>query len=393
MILEKVSNRLLSACDLSFKRYLYKEIDFDTRLIVIKGSRGVGKTTLMIQYIKTTDKKGIYFSLDHMYFSSHSLLELIDELYEAGYRLFGIDEVHKYSDWSTELKNIYDSYPDIYLIVSASNALDIQKGTADLSRRADIYELRGLSFREYLSFDHNLHLDPIPYSDLITSHKDIAISLHDDYDIGRRFRSYLKHGYYPFFKESKKKYHDRLRSVTNQVIEVDLPPIFSIDYSSIRQLKKLLFLISRIAPFTPKITTLSRDLDIPRNTILRFLDILSNAGLINLLKSHRKSDSIMAKPDKIYLNDTNLSYAHSMTTPDVGSLRETFFFSALSVTQSISTPLKGDFLIDDSYTIEVGGPSKTFHQLSGMANPILVKDGLSVGSDGIIPLWLFGFLY
>lgn len=393
MILENVSKRLLSACDLSFKRYMYDDIDFDARLIVIKGSRGVGKTTLMLQHLKTTDAQSIYFTLDHIYFTSHRLLDLIEELYDDGYRLFAVDEVHKYPNWSTEIKNIYDSYPDIHLVISASNALDIQRGAADLSRRADTYELPGLSFREYLNFEHDMDIKPIPYDEMIADHVDIAHSLYDTGDIKRRFTAYLKHGYYPFFKESKKRYHDRLRSTTNHVIEIDLPPIFSIDYNSIRQLKKLLFLISRISPFTPNISTLSRDLDIPRNSILRFLDFLSGAGLIHLLKSHRKSDSIMAKPDKIYLNNTNLCYAHSMTTPDIGSLRETYFFSALSVTESVSTPVKGDFLVNDQHTIEVGGPSKSFHQLSGMANPILVKDGIDVGSDGIMPLWIFGLLY
>jgi len=394
-ILKKASSRIVANTDTSFKRYLYDEVDFDVRLVMLKGSRGVGKTTLMLQYLKELGDPatGIFMSLDHIVFTERRLIDVVDSMYGEGYRTFALDEVHKYVDWSIELKNIYDNYPDIQMIVTASSALDIMKGLADLSRRADVYTLHGLSFREFLSFEYDVVIPSFSFDELIAEHQDLSEELSNDFNVLKYFKYYLQFGYYPFYKESKRRYHDRIRAVVNQVIEVDLPPIFSIDYNSIRQLKKLLSIISRIAPFTPNVTKLSKELGIGRNRVLLFLDYLDSAGVINLLKSARKSDSAMAKPDKIFLNNPNLIYALSLTKPNVGTLRETFFMEAVSATEHVSTPAKGDFLINDAYVAEVGGLNKNMHQIYDMPNPILVKDGVATGGAGVIPIWMMGLLY
>lgn len=391
----KISRRVLTNTDLSFKRYLYDEIDFDSRLVILKGARGVGKTTLILQYLKEKCDldKSVWISLDHILFSTERVFSIVDVLYEEGYRVFAFDEVHKYPDWSIEVKNIYDSYPDIQILLTASNALNIVSGMADLSRRADIYHMRGLSFREYLSLDHGISLTTYSYDELHTNHVPIAEEISERHDILKLFTSYLKYGYYPFFAESKKRYPDRVKEVINQVIEVDLPPIFSIDYKSIRQLKKLLALLARIVPYTPDITQLSKDVGIGRNRILMFLDYLNNAGLINLLKSAKKSDSIMAKPDKIYLENTNLIYALGLGVANTGTIRETFAMNALSATETISTPIKGDFMINHNHIAEVGGKSKSFHQIAGLPNAFLIKDGIAVGVKDIMPLWVLGMMY
>lgn len=391
----KISQRVLNRTGISFKRYLYDQIDFDSRLIVIKGARGVGKTTLILQYIKEKCDidTSVWISLDHILFSTERVYNMVDDLYDKGYRVFAFDEAHKYPDWSIEIKNIYDSYPDIQILVTASDALNIIRGMADLSRRADIYHMRGLSFREYLALDHEVYLSTYAYDDLHQNHIAIAEQISDGHNILKLFNNYLKYGYYPFFIESKKRYPDRVKEVMNQVIEIDLPPIFSIDYNSIRQLKKLLALLARLVPYAPDITQLSKDVGIGRNRILKFLDYLNNAGLINLLKSAKKSDSIMAKPDKIYLENTNLVYALGLGIENTGTIRETFAMNALSATENISTPIKGDFMINHSHIAEVGGKSKSFHQIAGLPNAFLIKDGIVVGSKDIMPLWILGLMY
>jgi predicted AAA+ superfamily ATPase len=362
---------------------------------VIKGSRGVGKTTLILQAIKehSDPKKSIWLSLDHILFTTVRVITVIDSLYEEGYRTFAFDEVHKYPDWSIEIKNIYDSYPDINMLVTASDALNIMQGMGDLSRRADVYHLKGLSFREYLSLDHDINLDIYSYTDLKSHHIEISETIVQDLDILKYFNSYLKMGYYPYFIESKKRYPEKVKQVINHVIEIDLPPIFAIDYKSIRQLKKLLALLARLVPYTPEITKLSRDVGIGRNRILQFLDYLNSAGLINLLNSARKTDSIMSKPDKIFMENTNIIYALGLGIAHAGTIREIYAMNALSTTEEVHTPLKGDFMINHTDIAEVGGKNKNFKQIYDMPNSYLLKDGIAVGGTDVMPLWCLGLLY
>ncbi|MFT5885629.1 MAG: putative AAA+ superfamily ATPase [Arcticibacterium sp.] len=391
-VLEKIHERLLAHTDIAFKRYLYDEIDFEDRMIAVTGCRGVGKTTLLLQYLKEKGT-GIYFSLDHLYFATNTMLGIIENFYEKGYRTFALDEVHKYENWSRELKNIYDSYPDVKLLITSSSALDIMKGSADLSRRLDTYTLKGLSFREYLAFENIVSLPAISLEYLISNHITIAEEWVLKHPISKLFKAYLKKGYYPFYKETGKKYPERVRSIINQVIEVDLPPIFNIDYSSVRQIKKLLGVISEIAPFSPNIAKLASQLEIPRSRVLLFLDYLDKAGILNTLKAAQKSESALTKPDKVFLNNTNIAEALSINESNIGTGRESFFMNVVSTRYQVSTPAKGDFMVDNTYVFEIGGKNKTTHQIYGVPNAYLAKDDIAVGSAHVIPLWLFGFLY
>lgn len=388
----KISDRIIETESHVYKRELYKDIEFDARLVMLKGCRGVGKTTLLRQYIKDFPDKKIYLSLDHIYFTYARLVEYAETFYEMGYRCMILDEVHKYADWSIELKNIYDFYPDMKLLVTASSALNIATGAADLSRRADVYTMRGLNFREYMVLEHGIQLQAYSFTELLANYDEIYVNYFVNHDIKRRFNKYLHSGYYPFYKEAGRRYPEKQLAMLNQVLEVDIPAIFNIDYESIRQVKKLLALIARISPFTPNIANMARDLSISRTSILRYLDFLEAAGIIHILKSNNKSDSVLTKPDKIYMENTNLLYALSGELANIGTVRETFVMNALSKVGKVSTPAKGDLLFDNSYTIEIGGADKNFHQIANMPNPVLIKEGIDRGATGILPMWMLGLL-
>ena len=391
--LKKLSDKLIDNISLTYKREYYHSIHFEARLVLLKGFRGVGKTTLLMQYAKENYPidKTIFLTLDHIHFSDNKLLYTVDDLYDKGMRYFILDEVHKYENWSQELKNIYDSYPDIRVMATSSSALEINKGKYDLSRRADIYELKGLSFREYLKYNYDIDIPIHELEDIIKNKNEIHDAYFDKYDLKRKFNKYLKEGYYPYFKDAGKKYYDRMLSTINLVIETDLPAIFNIDYDSTRLIKKLLSVISRIAPFTPNISNLARDTKINRTSILNFLDFLESADLITLLKSGRKSDSVLTKPDKILLENTNLLHMLSADV-NVGTQRETFAVNALKNKHKITTPKSGDLIIDMMYTAEIGGPNKSFKQLKDVANPLLIIDTYGYTGERTIPLWMLGLL-
>jgi len=388
----EISNRRMAITEVSFLREMYADVEWKSRLILLKGCRGVGKTYLMLQHLKSSNATSVYLSLDNIFFLSNTLSETVEVLYKKGIRLFGLDEVHKYPNWSIEIKNIYDNYADVKLIITSSSALDILAGQGDLSRRMDEYRMRGLSFSEFVSFEYNENLPNFSLDELLKTHAEIYDEYYEKLEINKKFNTYLKKGYYPYYKESGYKYHDRLQSVILQVIDSDMAAIFRIDYESARQIKKLLALISRIVPFSPNVSKLSRDLAMSRNSVLTYLDYLSEADIIYGLKSMVKSDSSMTKPDKIYLENTNLLYAFDVASVNSGTIRETFVMNTLSRFGDVSTPVKGDFMIDEKYVIEVGGANKMFHQLSGMPNAILVKEGIGKGSTGILPMWMLGLL-
>ena len=388
-----ISTRRIEAADQVFVRSLYHNIEWKSRLILLKGARGVGKTYLMLQHLQKTSQKSVYLTLDHLYFHTHTLIEVVELLYIEGYRTIGLDEVHKYPTWSIELKNLYDSYEDLQLVVTFSSALKIAEGTNDLSRRLDSYLMTGLTFAEYCKYQYNLELPSFTFDQLLKDQLVLYDEIYHAHDIKRKFSSYLKHGYYPFFKEAGRKYHDRLLAVIMQVLDVDMHALLNIDYESNRQIKKLLALLSRLNPYSPNISKLSRDLSLSRVSILNFLDFLAEAGILNILKSGNKSDSSLTKPDKIYFENTNLLYAFDPFNVSSGTLRETFVFNTLKATgHDISTPAKGDFLLDKNYTLEVGGKGKTFHQIHDMPNPVLIKDDIEIGGKDILPMWTLGFL-
>ncbi len=374
------------------RRYLYEQIDWEQRLIIVLGYRGAGKTTLLLQYLSSSQKKGVYLSLDDFFFETHRLVETVQTLYGMGYRLFLLDEVHRYLWWSRDLKQLYDDNDDIQLVATGSSILDISKGNADLSRRAAAYNLQGLSFREYLNFKKNLDLPVLTLNEILTNHHIIASDLLDSFQYPLDFQSYLKSGYFPFFLEAKSTYYQKLQETINLVIDTDIAPYEELQHSTTRIMKKLLFVLSESVPFTPNINKLSEKLDTTRNTILRLLDYLHKAQILHLLKTSTKGVSYLQKPEKIYLHNTNFIYLFSPSQANVGNIRETFFFNQLSAIHQVTAPRFGDFMIDDTFVFEVGGANKTPGQIIGIPNAYLALD-IEGGNNNRIPLWLFGILY
>lgn len=390
-LIEK-SNRKVQRVTDSFKRYLYSKIDWTQRLIVILGYRGVGKTTLLLQYLAQQSQKGIYISLDDLYFESHRLYESVHELYLQEYRLFVLDEVHQYAFWSKDLKQLYDDFDDIQIVATGSSILDIQKGSADLSRRSVVYTLNGLSFREFLGVHKDIKIPEISLRDVVEQHHEIAPELLDKINFPVDFQNYLQYGYFPFFLEGKETYFQKVQETLQLVINTDIAPYEELQYSTVRTMKKLLFVISQSVPFTPNIHKLAEKLETTRNTVLKLLDILQQAQIILLLKSSTQGVSYLQKPEKIYLSNTNFIYVLSGNQPNMGSIRETFFFNQLSVNHEVSASKFGDFLIDDTFVFEIGGPSKSSDQIKGVPNAYLALD-IDSGNQRKIPLWLFGFQY
>ena len=374
------------------KRYVFHQIDWEQKLILILGYRGSGKTTLLLQYLSNSPKKSIYLSLDDFYFETIRLVALVSELYESGYRLFLLDEVHRYAFWSKDLKQLYDDYDDIRFVVTGSSILNISKGNADLSRRAAVYHLHGLSFREYLNFQYNTDLSTITLTEVLSKHHVIASDLLDVYNIKAQFQDYLQYGYFPFFMESKVTYPQKLQETIQWVIDLDIAPFEELQHATVRTMKKLLYVLSESVPFTPNINKLSQKLETPRNTVLRLLDILDQAKILRLLRPSTKGISYLQKPDKIYLQNTNFIYLFSPTMANIGNIRETFFINQLSAVHTVTSPRFGDFLVDDTYVFEIGGANKTTNQIQGLPNAHLALD-IESGSGRRIPLWLFGFLY
>ena len=379
-----------------FIRYLNAQIDWTDRLIGIKGGRGTGKTTLLLQHIQIHIKPGVevlYVSLDELYFTSHTLTDLADDFVKAGGRHLFLDEVHKYPGWSREIKNLYDTYKDLQIVFTGSSMLEISKGDADLSRRAVVYELTGLSFREFLLIEKRLTFPVVKWQDILVDHVDMAQDISKKLKPLPSFKDYLKFGYYPYFQENKKNYHQRLAATINLVIESDLPAIEHVDYSTIQKLKKLLYILSTSVPFKPNIQKLSEQIHATRGSTLLYLDYLKNAQLLSLLRGETEGNSYMNKPDKIYLNNTNLLYALAPENANVGTLRETFFYNQLQSTSSITSSERADFTINKKMTFEIGGKNKPTDQIKGLSNMYIAADEIEIGLRNKIPLWLFGFLY
>lgn len=374
------------------KRYLFNDIDWSQKLIIVKGYRGTGKTTLILQYLSTSSEKGVYVSLDDIYFEKNRLVDTVKTMYDKGIRLFLLDEVHKYSFWSKDLKQIYDDYHDIQIVATGSSILDISKGSADLSRRASTYTLSGLSFREYLNFKRNIDLRQLSLNDVIENHHQLSADMLDLIHFEKDFKNYLNFGYYPFFLEGEKSYFNKLEDTLNLVIDTDIAPVEELQYQTIRTMKKLLYIISQSVPFKPNINKLAEKMESTRNTILKLLDIMQQAEILNLLKTNTKGVSYLQKPEKIYLENSNFIYLFSAEKSNIGNIRETFFFNQLSVKNEVNTPKYGDFLIDNKYIFEVGGASKGFEQIKGVPNAYLALD-IKNGNDNRIPLWMFGLLY
>lgn len=389
--------RELRKTDLSFQRYLTDKIDWEGRLSAITGARGTGKTTMILQHIKqkfgNAPKEALYVSADNIRFSNNRLFDLANDFEKQGGKYLFIDEVHKYENWSQELKNIYDCFSDLKVVITGSSMLQIYKGNADLSRRAVHYTLHGMSFREFLKYDQNIEFENYTLDNILQNHIEIAGNVNDKIRPLPLFNTYLKQGYYPYYKSDKRFYLSKLANTVNLILETDLPAVETIEMYSIRKIKKLLWIISQSVPFTPKITDLAKDLDVSRNSLLNYLTILERGGLVNLLQSSTKGLNSLAKPEKIYLNNTNHIYAFDVNKPDIGNLRETFFFNQLQAVSEVTSAQKADFTVDGTYIFEVGGKNKGYEQIVGLKNAYLALDNLEYGFGNKIPLWLFGMLY
>ena len=371
-------------------------VDWNNRVVGLKGSRGVGKTTLLFQHIKKNFKpthKVLYASLDHFWFAENRLYHLADSFYKKGGEILFLDEVHRYPDWSVELKNIYDDFRDLKIVFTGSSLLHLEKSRTHLSRRAVLYNMPGLSFREFLNFETKTNFSPFTLQEIIDNHVEIAISVLEKIKPLAHFQNYLQHGYYPFYLENVNSFHQKLNEGILTVLEVDIPQFETIQTSHILLLKRLLQVIASSVPFKPNLQSISQRTGISINTLKKYLYLLDRANIISLLHADSKGISNLSKPEKIFLQNTNLMFNLAGETQNSGNLRETFFLSNLKQITKIEAAKTGDFFVNDRYTFEIGGKGKQQKQIKNVPDSYIVKDEIEIGNDNIIPLWLFGFLY
>ena len=391
-------DRLLMLTSTDIIRTLMYQINWDAQLIAIKGPRGVGKTTLMLQYIKqhysVYNREVLYCTLDSVYFSNHTLLELVDTFYKNGGKHLFLDEVHKYPTWSKEIKEIYDMYPDLRVVLSASSLLNIMNADADLSRRCIPYEMQGLSFREFLLFYKQLDLPICTLEEVLTSPGDICSKVNEVCRPLPFFKEYLQYGYYPFYLKNQMDYYTSIEQVTNFIIETELPQLCGVDVGNVRKIKALLGILATSVPFEVDISKLSTTIGIHRNTVIEYLNSLEKAKLLHLLYADLLSVKKMQKPDKIYLDNPNLLYALASRPVKIGTARETFVVNQLSCENEVEYGKKtGDFKINGRYTLEVGGEGKTYDQIADVPDSYILADGIETPYRCKLPLWIVGFLY
>jgi len=394
-ILFEFQENLLRPVKNDFRRYLHKQINWNQRMIAVKGMRGTGKTTLLLQYLKYDlglPSTALYVTADHTWFYNHTLLETASDWYKQGGKILIIDEVHKYKNWSVELKNIYDGLPEMQIIFSASSALDIYRGEADLSRRVVSYMLAGLSFREYLQFTGHADFETVSIEDAVNNHSSVSRMISNKLRPLPAFRKYLEIGYLPFFIEGEDTYLLKLNQIINTVIDSDLSYIAAYNSGTANKVKRLLGVIAESVPFKPNITALARKLDLSRDSVYQYIYQLKDARLLNTLSSDGKGVSTLQKPDKIFLENTNLAQA-LREKPDIGNIRETFVFNQLlNAGLEVNSPKEGDFIFND-YTVEVGGKGKNSSQVKHLEKYLIASDDIETGGGNKVPLWLFGFLY
>ncbi len=391
-------HELMSHIPLANKRYLYNQINWNSRAICLIGDRGVGKSTLICQrmiehYVKIN--RGLYISADNINVLANGLLNIAKTYFAEGGEALFIDEVHKYPNWSLEIKNILDVYKDRQIIFTSSSSSDLVKSKADLSRRVVYYRLNGLSFREYLQFNLHRSLPVLALPNLMNSHVDLVQEMKIP-AVLKHFQNYLMHGYYPFFIEGVDDYLSKLNNVIEKVIYEDISVIYSLKTESLVALKKILWLIATAGCFIPNIDNMSKDLKVSRDFIYDGLTYLQKAGLISSMYANGKGMKLVRKPARIYLNNSNMSYAihgEFKLKADIGSARETFFANQISSLHQINTSDAGDFLVEEKYIVEVGGTGKTKKQIKDKEQAYLAIDGIEIGAGNKIPLYLFGFLY
>lgn len=389
----------MQTVNLDFVRNIMDEIDWNERLLMIKGQRGVGKTTLMTQRIvqtfgPTNTTKVLYVSLDNIYFGTHRLLDFIEQFHAQGGKYLFLDEVHKYKGWSLEIKNAYDEFTDMHFVLSGSSLVNLSDGEADLSRRCITYIMLGLSFREYLRMFHQKDFKKRTLQEVLNDGNGICAEVNAQIRPLPLFAEYLRYGYYPFLKEGQSNYYVRIENIVNTIIEVELPQLRKLDVGNIRKVKSLLGILSSNVPFALDTVKLATMAEISRTTLLNYLQILSEARLIQLLYSDATNVKRLQKPDKIYLENPNMLYALATTRVNEGTEREVFFINQLSSSHVVEySKTSADFTIDHQYTIEVGGRSKDGKQITGVPKGYIASADEEYAFGNKIPLWLFGFLY
>ena len=391
-------DRLLSLTSTEIIRTLMYQINWDAQLVAIKGPRGVGKTTLMLQYMKqhyeVYSREVLYCTLDSVYFSNHTLLELVDVFVKNGGKHLFLDEVHKYPTWSKEIKEVYDMYPDLKVVFSASSLLNILNADADLSRRCIPYEMQGLSFREFLLFYKQLDLPICTLEEVLTSPGNICSEVNKVCRPLPLFREYLQYGYYPFYLKNQIDYYTSIEQVVNFIVETELPQLCGIDVGNVRKIKALLGILASSVPFEVDISKLATTIGIHRNTVIEYLNSLEKAKLLHLLYADLLSVKKMQKPVKIYLDNPNLLYALASHPVKIGTARETFVVNQLSCDHEIEYGKKtGDFKVNGKYTLEVGGEGKTYNQIADVPDSYILADGIETPYRCKLPIWVVGFLY
>ena len=381
--------RLLSETNTDFLRYLHDKIIWTDRMIAIVGARGVGKTTMMLQRIKLHHNISdtLYVTADDMYFADHKLLDLAEQFVKMGGKYLFIDEIHRYANWSKELKLIYDYLPHLQVVFTGSSMLDIYRGTDDLSRRVQLYKLHGMSFREYLNLRYHLQLQPLSLDDVL--HHNVAFD-GVDYPLAA-FKDYLNNGYYPFSREVGL-YHERLRQIVQLILDVDIPQFANMNAATSQKLKQLLAIIAKSVPFKPNYSKIAAIMGVSRDVLPDYILYMERAGLVNRLFTATTGIRELGKVAKIYLNNTNLAYALGGSNTDIGNIRETFFFNQLSVKADVRESPVSDFLVD-GFTFEIGGRKKGGKQIADTDNAYIVKDDIEFGFANTIPLHHFGMLY
>ena len=387
--------RKLDQVSLAFRRSLLTHVDWNNRIIGIKGARGAGKTTLLLQHARQDlpgGDKTLYASLDDLYFTENRLYDLADGFLKQGGRYLLLDEVHRYPEWSRELKNIYDDFGELSVIFTGSSIIHLDQAKGDLSRRAVMYELMGLSFREFIEVTTQHRFEPISLEDLLESHVEYARNVVQKIHPIEHFKKYLQYGYYPYFLENEKSYLQKLAETISLALVSDLPAVHPISYGSIEKIRLLLHIISESVPFKPNVSKLSEHIDVTRQSLINFFRYLEDLRVIHGLYSSGQGITLMQKPEKIFLHHPNLFFALSTGRADTGNIRESFFVNQVSAIKPVGYADEGDFKVG-KYTFEVGGKGKKKLQIEDIQDAYIVADDIEIGHGNKIPLWLFGFFY
>jgi len=395
--LKKYEEKLLNNFTITYRRYLYSQLDEDDRMVAIVGARGIGKTTTLLQRTKELkekygESKVLYFTFDYPFLINSDFFELVGEFVESGIKFLMVDEVHKYSDFSIHLKAIYDIYPTLRVLFTSSSAITLLNSQADLSRRVTVHHLKGLSFREYLEIALAREMPRYDMTEIVTNHRDISKKISEEIAIQNEFKEYLMRGYYPFYFDKKESFFQALFNTINLTLDIDLVNLGLIEQKYTYKLKKLIEVICESNPFEVNMTKIASLSEISRVKLYDYLDFLQKGELLNLIEENIQGLKKISKPSKIYLANTNLLYSYCENAK-IGTIRETFFVNQIKGDMTIKSLKSGDFIVDNHYTFEIGGQNKSFKQIKDIPNSFVVSDDIEIGSGNKIPLWLFGFLY